>query len=106
MESIVLPSVAVPGRAPDAAPGRLWRRWTVATFLGETLGFLVPGVGAQDGDLAAALAHCHGTAAPGIVSISRGISGASRGDGWRAAAADAAQMWLGRMQEAGATLPA
>jgi len=71
-----------------------------------TLGFLVPGVGAQDGDLAAALAHCHGTAAPGIVSISRGISGASRGDGWRAAAADAAQMWLGRMQEAGATLPA
>jgi hypothetical protein len=63
-------------------------------------------VGAQDGDLVAALAHCHGTAAPGIVSISRGIAGASRGDGWRAAAADAAQSWLGRMQEAGATLPA
>ena len=71
-----------------------------------TLGFLVPGVGAQDGDLAAALAHCHGTAAPGIVSISRAIAGASRGDGWRAAAAEAAQSWLGRMQEAGATLPA
>ena len=71
-----------------------------------TLGFLVPGVGAQDGDLAAALDNCHGTAAPGIVSISRGIAGASRGDGWRAAAADAAQSWLGRMQEAGATLPA
>lgn len=71
-----------------------------------TLGFLVPGVGAQDGDLVAALAHCNGTAAPGIVSISRGIAAASRGDGWRAAAADAAQSWLGRMQEAGATLPA
>jgi hypothetical protein len=23
-------------------PGRLWRRWLVASFLGETLGFLVP----------------------------------------------------------------
>lgn len=70
------------------------------------LGFLVPGVGAQEGDLAAALDHCHGTAAPGLVSISRGISSASRGDGWRAAAAASAQSWLGRMQEAGATLPA
>jgi orotidine 5'-phosphate decarboxylase subfamily 2 len=69
-------------------------------------GFLVPGVGAQDGDLAAALDHCHGTAAPGLVSISRGIAAASRGDGWRAAAAASAQSWLGRMQEAGATLPA
>lgn len=70
------------------------------------LGFLVPGVGAQDGDLGAALAHCHGTAAPGLVSISRAIATASRGDGWRAAAAASAQTWLGRMQEAGATLPA
>jgi orotidine 5'-phosphate decarboxylase subfamily 2 len=70
------------------------------------LGFLVPGVGAQDGDLAAALEHCDGTAAPGLVSISRGIAAASRGDGWRAAAAASAQSWLGRMQEAGATLPA
>lgn len=70
------------------------------------LGFLVPGVGAQDGDLAAAIEHCHGTAAPGLVSISRGIAAASQGDGWRAAAAASAQSWLGRMQEAGATLPA
>jgi orotidine 5'-phosphate decarboxylase subfamily 2 len=69
-------------------------------------GFLVPGVGAQQGDLAAALEHCHGTAAPGLVSISRGIAAASRGDGWRSAAAASAQSWLGRMQEAGATLPA
>jgi orotidine 5'-phosphate decarboxylase subfamily 2 len=70
------------------------------------LGFLVPGVGAQDGDLAAALDNCYGTRAPGLVSISRGIASASRGDGWRAAAAASAQSWLGRMQEAGATLPA
>jgi orotidine 5'-phosphate decarboxylase subfamily 2 len=70
------------------------------------LGFLVPGVGAQEGDLAAAVEFCHGTAAPGLVSISRGIAAASRGDGWRAAAAASAQSWLGRMQEAGATLPA
>jgi orotidine 5'-phosphate decarboxylase subfamily 2 len=69
-------------------------------------GFLVPGVGAQHGDLAAALEHCHGSAAPGLVSISRGIAAASRGDGWSAAAAASAQTWLGRMQEAGATLPA
>jgi len=69
-------------------------------------GFLVPGVGAQGGDLAAALASCHGAAAPGLVSISRGIAAASRGDDWRVAAAASAQAWLGRMQEAGATLPA
>ena len=74
--------------------------------LAPALGFLVPGVGAQDGDLTAALEHCHGIAAPGLVSISRGIASASRGDGWRAAAAASAQSWLGRMQEAGATLPA
>ena len=69
-------------------------------------GFLVPGVGAQGGDLDAALASCHGTAAPGLVSISRGIAAASRGNDWRSAAAASAQAWLGRMQEAGATLPA
>ncbi len=68
--------------------------------------FLVPGVGAQGGDLDAAVAHCHGTLAPGLVSISRGISAASRGDDWRSAAAASAQAWLGRMREAGATLPA
>ncbi|HEY8921457.1 MAG TPA: orotidine-5'-phosphate decarboxylase, partial [Candidatus Limnocylindria bacterium] len=71
------------------------RRWTdgrVGLVVGATapaelarlrrlvpaLGFLVPGVGAQDGDLAAALENCHGTAAPGLVSISRGIAGASQ----------------------------
>jgi orotidine 5'-phosphate decarboxylase subfamily 2 len=69
-------------------------------------GFLVPGVGAQGGDLDAALANCNGTLAPGLVSISRGIAAASRGDDWRSAATASAQAWLGRMQEAGATLPA
>lgn len=69
-------------------------------------GFLVPGVGAQGGDLAAALASCHGTQAPGLVSISRAIAAASRGTDWRSAAAASAQAWLGRMREAGATLPA
>jgi orotidine 5'-phosphate decarboxylase subfamily 2 len=84
------------------APAELARLRRVA----PALGFLVPGVGAQQGDLQAALMNCHGTAAPGLVSISRGIAGASRGDDWRAVAARSAQAWLGRMQEAGATLPA
>jgi orotidine 5'-phosphate decarboxylase subfamily 2 len=84
------------------APAELARLRRVA----PALGFLVPGIGAQDGDLAAAVAYCHGTVAPGVVSISRAISGASLGDGWRAAAAASALAWLGQMQEAGATLPA
>lgn len=69
-------------------------------------GFLVPGVGAQGGDLAAAVAHCHGTAAPGLVAISRAIAGASSGADWQAAAAGAASTWRGLLREAGATLPA
>jgi orotidine 5''-phosphate decarboxylase, subfamily 2 len=69
-------------------------------------GFLVPGVGAQGGDLAAALAACHGSLAPGLVNVSRGIAEASRGTDWQAAAAVAAEGWLVRMQEAGATLSA
>lgn len=68
-------------------------------------GFLVPGVGAQGGDLAAALTACHGSRAPGLVNVSRGIAGASRGTDWQAAAAAAAEGWLVRMQ-AGATLSA
>jgi orotidine-5'-phosphate decarboxylase len=53
-------------------------------------GFLVPGVGAQGGDLDAARRHADGTWAPGIVSVSRGIALASRGANWREAAAAAA----------------
>jgi orotidine-5'-phosphate decarboxylase len=67
-------------------------------------GFLVPGVGAQGGDLITAVRHCHGRAAPGLVSISRGISEASSGSDWQEAARTAAKDALQRMREAGATL--
>jgi len=53
-------------------------------------GFLVPGVGAQGGDLTASVRNCDGAWAPGVVSVSRGIASASRGADWRAAAANAA----------------
>ena len=66
--------------------------------------FLVPGVGAQGGDLAAAVAHCHGADAPGLVSVSRAIAGASRGGDWQAAAAASARSLRVRMRELGATL--
>jgi orotidine-5'-phosphate decarboxylase len=69
-------------------------------------GFLVPGVGAQGGDLAAAVDCCDGTAAPGLVNVSRGIAEAARGDNWAAAAADAAKRWLDDLRKAGATLGA
>jgi orotidine-5'-phosphate decarboxylase len=69
-------------------------------------GFLVPGVGAQGGDLAAAVRHCDGTAAPGLVNVSRGIAEAATGPDWRAAAAAAARRWLDEFREAGATLGA
>jgi orotidine 5'-phosphate decarboxylase subfamily 2 len=63
-------------------------------------GFLVPGVGAQGGELGASVAACRGAWAPGVVAVSRGISGASRGPDWREAAASAAGSLRGRMQEA------
>jgi orotidine-5'-phosphate decarboxylase len=66
--------------------------------------FLVPGIGAQGGDLAAAVRACHGSKAPGIVNVSRAIAGASRGADWREAAARAASEWRSRMADAGATL--
>ena len=63
-------------------------------------GFLVPGVGAQGGDLEASVRGCTGTWAPGIVSVSRAISEASAGSDWRKAAATAAESLRGRMKEA------
>ena len=69
-------------------------------------GFLVPGVGAQGGDLAAAVETCDGSAAPGLVNVSRAIAEAATGPDWRAAAAAAAQAWLDDLREAGATLGA
>jgi len=68
--------------------------------------FLVPGVGAQGGDLAAAVRACHGGRAPGLVNVSRGIAGEAREGDWRASVAAAAQRWSEAMAEVGATLPA
>lgn len=67
-------------------------------------GFLVPGVGAQGGDLEAAVRACHGARAPGLVNVSRGIAHASSGTDWRAAAAAAAGRWRASMTTSGATL--
>jgi orotidine 5'-phosphate decarboxylase subfamily 2 len=68
--------------------------------------FLVPGIGAQGGDLQAAVRACHGTQAPGLVNVSRGIAG-EFGDGdWKASVAAAAGRWQEAMAEVGATLPA
>ena len=63
-------------------------------------GFLVPGVGSQGGDLEAAVRACHGTWAPGVVSVSRGIAEASRDGDWPAAAARAASDLRARMRAA------
>jgi orotidine-5'-phosphate decarboxylase len=63
-------------------------------------GFLVPGVGAQGGDLAASARACHGTRAPGVVSVSRAIAGASRGADWADAARAAAGDLRRRMTDA------
>lgn len=67
-------------------------------------GFLVPGVGAQGGDLAAAVACCHGAWAPGLVNLSRAVAEAARGRDWQRQAGLAARRWLDEMREAGATL--
>jgi orotidine-5'-phosphate decarboxylase len=61
--------------------------------------FLVPGVGAQGGDLDRAVRACHGAWAPGVISVSRGIAGASTGGDWPTAAAAAAERLRGRMRE-------
>jgi len=67
-------------------------------------GFLIPGIGAQGGELDAAVACCHGTDAPGVVNVSRAIANASSGDDWQEAAGAAAASLRARMQELGATL--
>ncbi|HLE58938.1 MAG TPA: orotidine-5'-phosphate decarboxylase [Candidatus Limnocylindria bacterium] len=68
--------------------------------------FLVPGVGAQGGDLGAAVGACHGATAPGLVNLSRAITGASRSTDWQRAAASAAEGWRAAMAATGATLSA
>lgn len=63
-------------------------------------GVLVPGVGAQGGDLDAAVRACHGNRAPGLVAVSRAVAEASTGADWREAAAEAARALRDRMREA------
>ena len=69
-------------------------------------GFLVPGVGAQGGDLEVAVSACHGALAPGVINLSRAVSGASRGSDWQRAAGQAAERWRAALQEAGGRLRA
>jgi orotidine 5'-phosphate decarboxylase subfamily 2 len=68
--------------------------------------FLVPGVGAQGGDLEAAVAAARGAMAPGVVNVSRAIADAAKGAEWRRAVAAAAEEWRARMAGASATLRA
>jgi orotidine 5'-phosphate decarboxylase subfamily 2 len=68
--------------------------------------FLVPGVGAQGGELATALACCHGTWAPGLINLSRAIAEHAIGPDWQRAAGEAALGWLDDMRGVGATLGA
>lgn len=63
-------------------------------------GFLVPGVGAQGGELEPAARLCSGAWAPGLVNVSRSISGASLGADWQAAAAAAASAYRRRLADA------
>ncbi len=81
--------LVVGATAPDAL--RRLRALVPATA------FLVPGVGAQGGDLAAAVETCDGQDAPGLVNISRGVAGASRGSDWARKAAEAASGFRARM---------
>jgi orotidine-5'-phosphate decarboxylase len=62
--------------------------------------FLVPGVGAQGGDVAAAARAADGAWAPGLVNVSRGIALASSGPDWATAAAAAASTHAGRLADA------
>ncbi len=67
--------------------------------------FLVPGVGAQGGDLETAVRTCSAAGAPGLVNVSRAIAGASAGADWQRAARQAAGRVAQAMRDvAGATL--
>jgi len=69
--------------------------------------FLVPGVGAQGGDIDAAVRCAAAGDAPGIVNVSRAIAAASDGADWLAEARGAARGLAERMRDtAGATLGA
>ena len=63
-------------------------------------GFLVPGVGAQGGDLGASVRWCDGAWAPGLVAVSRGIGGGASGPDWASAVREAASALRERMRAA------
>lgn len=74
------------------------------------LPFLVPGIGAQGGDITGALTHGPATGSPGgeapggslLVNVSRGISGAAASsDDPGAALAEAARTWAARLRVLG-----
>lgn len=65
----------------------------VARELAPTANFLIPGVGAQGGDLAAAVRYGPDTAAGPVISVSRAIIYASAGLDFAAAARAAARAW-------------
>ena len=64
------------------------------------LPFLVPGVGAQGGDVGAAARAADGAWSPGLVNVSRAIALASLGADWQAAAAAAASVHSSLLAEA------
>jgi orotidine-5'-phosphate decarboxylase len=68
-------------------------------------GFLIPGVGAQGGDLASAVAAVDGTAAPGLISMSRALT-EDLSDDWADEISRRARTWSDRIVQAGATLGA
>ncbi|NNM96064.1 MAG: orotidine-5'-phosphate decarboxylase [Candidatus Dormibacteraeota bacterium] len=67
------------------------------------LPFLIPGVGAQGGDLEAAVAAAGGAHGPYLINVSRGIGQASLGPDFVGAAAAAAAGYLTRLQLARST---
>lgn len=73
----------------------------LAAIRQETPGipFLIPGVGAQGGDLESAWAAAGGADHPYLINVSRGIGLASRGPDFAAAAAAAAAAYLSRLQQ-------
>ena len=64
---------AMVGSVSWSAPRRR-RSWRGSGSTVPGPAFLVPGVGAQGGDLVASARACDGTWAPGLVSVSRGIA--------------------------------
>ena len=65
------------------------------------LPFLIPGVGAQGGDLESAVAAARGVNDPYLINVSRGIGQASLGSDFASAAAAAAEGYRLRLQQAG-----